>query len=197
MPSVHVHTKHSWALLLALMVVGPMAAQPLCDVLLRPAFHYSTDGLTLIVDDSSTTYGVIADRSWSFGDGSSVSTGSSHQYSAPGVYEVCLTLSSPSVDCIVTNHDLVLADLALGGGAILPAPEDTIYVFDEGHHLPQKALNHFAHHSRMISTSKWLDQCNKSLGAMLGVISGAGNVDRYGEQLPAALIDCKQRLDQL
>lgn len=105
--------------------------------------------------------------------------------------------SMHSVDCIVTNHDLVLADLALGGGAILPAPEDTIYVFDEGHHLPQKALNHFAHHSRMLSTSKWLDQCNKALGAMLGVISGAGNVDRFGEQLPAALIDCKQRLDQL
>lgn len=102
-----------------------------------------------------------------------------------------------SVDCIVTNHDLVLADLALGGGAILPAPQDTLYVFDEGHHLPQKALNHFAHHSRMLSTSKWLDQCNKTLGTMLGHISGAGNVDRYAEQLPAALMDAKQRLDQL
>ncbi|RZA00502.1 MAG: ATP-dependent DNA helicase DinG, partial [Moraxellaceae bacterium] len=102
-----------------------------------------------------------------------------------------------SVDCIVTNHDLVLADLALGGGAILPDPKDTLYVFDEGHHLPQKALNHFAHHSRMTSTSKWLDQCNKGLGAILGQISGAGNVDRYAEQVPAAFIDCKQRLDQL
>jgi len=102
-----------------------------------------------------------------------------------------------SVDCIVTNHDLVLADLALGGGAILPDPKDTLYIFDEGHHLPQKALSHFAHHSRMTSTSKWLDQCNKSLGAILGQISGAGNVDRYAEQLPAAFIDCKQRLDQL
>lgn len=84
------------------MVVEPMAAQPLCDVLLRPAFHYSTDGLTLTVADSSTTFGVIADRSWSFGDGSSISTGSSHQYSAPGIYQVCLTLSSPTIDCIVT-----------------------------------------------------------------------------------------------
>lgn len=102
-----------------------------------------------------------------------------------------------SVDCIVTNHDLVLADLALGGGAILPDPADCIYVFDEGHHLPQKALNHFSHHSRVLSTSKWLEQCNKTLGAMLGHISGAGNVDRYAEQLPAALMDCKQRLDQL
>src|SRR5690606_18060467 len=102
-----------------------------------------------------------------------------------------------NVDCIVTNHDLVLADLALGGGAVLPDPADTIYVFDEGHHLPQKALSHFSHHSRVLSTSKWLDQCNKALGAMLGNISGAGNVDRYAEQLPAALMDCKQELDRI
>ena len=102
-----------------------------------------------------------------------------------------------SVDCIVTNHDLVLADLALGGGAILPAPEDAIFVFDEGHHLPQKALSHFAYHSRMLATSKWLDQCNKAQGAMLGAISGTGNVDRYGEQLPAQLMETKQNLDRL
>ncbi len=102
-----------------------------------------------------------------------------------------------SVDCIVTNHDLVLADLALGGGAILPDPEDTLYVFDEGHHLPQKALSHFAHHARMLSTSKWLEQSNKGLGAILGAISGAGHVDRFGEQLPAAFMDCKQRLETI
>lgn len=102
-----------------------------------------------------------------------------------------------SIDCIVTNHDLVLADLALGGGAILPDPADTLYVFDEGHHLPQKALSHFSHHSRAHATSKWLEQCNKSLGTILGHISGAGNLDRFAEQLPAALMDCKQLLDRL
>ncbi len=105
--------------------------------------------------------------------------------------------SLDAVDCIVTNHDLVLSDLALGGGAILPAPADSIYVFDEGHQLPAKALNHFAHHSRIISTGTWLEQCNKNLGAMLGEISGAGDVDRFGEQLPAALTDCKRRIDQI
>src|SRR5690606_31136957 len=102
-----------------------------------------------------------------------------------------------SADCIVTNHDLVLADLALVGGAILPAPADSIYVFDEGHQLPAKAVNHFAHHSRVQATGKWLDQIQKNLGAMLGHISGAGNVDRYGEQLPAALADCKQRIEHI
>lgn len=62
------------------------------------------------------------------------------------------------VDCIVANHDLVLADLALGGGVILSAPEETIYIFDEGHHLPDKALNHFASHTRYGSTIRWLGQ---------------------------------------
>ena len=61
-----------------------------------------------------------------------------------------------SADIIVTNHDLVLADLALGGGAILSLPEDSIYVFDEGHHLPDKALSHFASFCRLHSTIAWL-----------------------------------------
>jgi len=100
-----------------------------------------------------------------------------------------------NVDVIVTNHDLVLADLALGGGAILPKPEDTLYVFDEGHHLPDKALNHFSKNSRLLSTSKWLEQSIKQLSGLMGNISGAGNIDRFGEQLPAALLDCKQQLD--
>ena len=102
-----------------------------------------------------------------------------------------------TADCIVTNHDLVLADLALGGGAILPGPADSIYVFDEGHQLPAKALNHFAHHSRLLATVRWLDQCNKGLGAVLGEIGEAGDVARFAEQVPAALLDCRQRLEEV
>ncbi len=100
-----------------------------------------------------------------------------------------------SYDCIVANHDLVLADLALGGGAILPNPKETIYIFDEGHHLPDKALGHFAFHTRVGSTAKWLDQNHKVLSSMLGDISGAGQVDHYAEQLPALLLETKQTLD--
>lgn len=102
-----------------------------------------------------------------------------------------------NVDCVVTNHDLVLADLALGGGAILPAPEDSIYIFDEGHQLPEKAIGHFAHHSRLMATSKWLEQGQKQLSAIMGNISGAGNVDRFAEQVPAALLDARQQLAQV
>ncbi|BBI61281.1 hypothetical protein HSBAA_25870 [Vreelandella sulfidaeris] len=61
-----------------------------------------------------------------------------------------------NADVIVANHDLVLADLALGGGAILPDPADCIFVFDEGHHLPEKALSHFAHRFAVHGYLRWL-----------------------------------------
>jgi ATP-dependent DNA helicase DinG len=61
-------------------------------------------------------------------------------------------------DCIVANHDLVLSDLAIGGGVILPHPGESIYVFDEAHQLPGKSINHFSHALRLGSTGKWLEQ---------------------------------------
>ncbi|NLW05254.1 MAG: ATP-dependent DNA helicase DinG [Pseudomonadaceae bacterium] len=65
-------------------------------------------------------------------------------------------------DIIVANHDLVLADLALGGGVILPPPEQTYYVFDEAHHLPDKAINHFAANFRFNATLSWLRLLKKT-----------------------------------
>jgi len=59
-------------------------------------------------------------------------------------------------DVIVTNHDLVLSDLSIGGGMVLPAPEDTLYVFDEGHHLAEKAKNHSTAFCHIHSTKQWL-----------------------------------------
>ncbi len=69
--------------------------------------------------------------------------------------------SMDSADCIVSNHDLVLTDLALGGGVILPEPEKCIYVFDEAHHLPIKSNNHFATFSKVRSTISWLERCEQ------------------------------------
>ena len=88
------------------------------------------------------------------------------------------------IDVIVTNHDLVLADLALGGGAILPDPRDCLYVFDEGHHLPDKAINHFAHNTRMSATTDWIDQLDKSLTKLLAQHPLPGDFGRLLEQVP-------------
>ncbi len=81
-----------------------------------------------------------------------------------------------NADVIVTNHDLVLSDLALGGGAILPAPQDTIYIFDEGHHLPDKALNHFSGFCRLGSTVQWVDDCRAQLSQAAGQLAAAPDV---------------------
>jgi len=70
-------------------------------------------------------------------------------------------------DCVVANHDLVLADLALGGGVILPDPQDTIYIFDEAHHLPLKSNNHFACFTRIKGSIANLDQWRKTLVKLL------------------------------
>ena len=98
---------------------------------------------------------------------------------------------------IVANHDLVLADLALGGGAILPKPSDTIYIFDEGHHLPDKALSHFAAHARILATSRWLGQTEgqwasfiEPFAQALGVVVRAQGMEKY-------LKDARQCVDLL
>lgn len=66
-------------------------------------------------------------------------------------------------DIIVANHDLVLADLALGGGVILPAPADSFYCFDEAHHLANKAIDQFASAQNLEQASLQLNQAGKYL----------------------------------
>lgn len=88
------------------------------------------------------------------------------------------------VDVIVTNHDMVLADLALGGGAILPDPRDTLYVFDEGHHLPDKAIGHFAHFTRLRATADWLGQVEKNLTKLLAQHPLPGELGRLIGAVP-------------
>ena len=61
----------------------------------------------------------------------------------------------------------MLADLSLGGGAILSAPEDTIYVFDEGHHLGSKTTGHFSYRLRIKSSQRWLAKATRSLNKLL------------------------------
>ena len=92
-----------------------------------------------------------------------------------------------NADIIVTNHDLTLSDLALGGGAILSAPEDSIYVFDEGHHLPDKALSHFASFCRLHTTVQWLAESGKLLAQAAPALAPLDALQRTLQRLPAAM----------
>jgi len=106
-------------------------------------------------------------------------------------------------DCIVTNHDLVLADLALGGGAILPAPEDTIYIFDEGHHLADKTLKQFTHQQGIRQLNRWYGQTRSGLKKFIKEWQGGGRgaslsdqVQEHVQPLEQQLIGLEQFLDQ-
>jgi ATP-dependent DNA helicase DinG len=99
-----------------------------------------------------------------------------------------------SADIIVTNHDLTLADLALGGGAILPEPEDCIYIFDEGHHLPDKALSHFASFCRLHTTVAWLNESAKVLTSGVPVLSNLAALRSSVKKLPAEMEEAAANL---
>ncbi|WP_020408799.1 ATP-dependent DNA helicase DinG [Hahella ganghwensis] len=98
---------------------------------------------------------------------------------------------------IVANHDLVFSDLSLGGGYVLPPPEQTIYIFDEGHHLADKALNHFAFSAGIKSSQKVLKALSKAVaeGQM-----GWGHDDKIGNHIPplsSSSIECHQILEAI
>lgn len=64
-------------------------------------------------------------------------------------------------DVIVANHALLMADIELGGGVILPEPEQTIYVIDEAHHLPRVARDFSSAASSLKGAATWLEKLNQ------------------------------------
>jgi len=97
-------------------------------------------------------------------------------------------------DVIIANHDLVMADLSLGGGAILPAPEDTIFVFDEGHHLPDKALMHFANQLTVKYMLNQMDTWRKQIPKIRLELAYGEQSERLLDELTDGLSQCHQHL---
>ncbi|MFC3283673.1 ATP-dependent DNA helicase DinG [Litchfieldella rifensis] len=102
-----------------------------------------------------------------------------------------------SADIIVANHDLVLADLSLGGGVVLPKPSDCIYVFDEGHHLPDKAIEHFTHRFAVNGAVRWLRTLKKSLTELNAALAVQPTVARLLAGFPEAIAALEPRLGEV
>jgi len=100
-------------------------------------------------------------------------------------------------DVIVTNHDLVLSDLRLGGGVILPAPEDSLYVFDEGHQLPAKCLNQFALRFHAGGTVQGLRDSERWLAASAKAWMAQGLDERLIPGMTSLLADLIQRSEDV
>ncbi len=97
-------------------------------------------------------------------------------------------------DCIVANHDLVMSDLALGGGVILPPPEETIYIFDEGHRLAETALNHFSASCRINASQLWLAKMIKQVESWQGLVAPVQELAAGLEKLSVAAVAAEKAL---
>ncbi|WP_105200553.1 ATP-dependent DNA helicase DinG [Pseudoalteromonas sp. T1lg10] len=77
------------------------------------------------------------------------------------------------MDVLVANHSLLLADLELGGGVILPEPENCIYVIDEAHHLAHITRDFSSAAATIKGTQDWLEKLLKFSGKMAQAIFSA------------------------
>ncbi|WP_448555469.1 ATP-dependent DNA helicase DinG [Thalassotalea montiporae] len=59
---------------------------------------------------------------------------------------------------LVINHSLLLSDLEMGGGKILPEPDETYYVIDEAHHLPKVTRDHSSAAITLKGSLEWLQK---------------------------------------
>jgi ATP-dependent DNA helicase DinG len=73
-------------------------------------------------------------------------------------------------DVLVINHSLLLADLDLGGGKILPAPEDVFYIIDEAHHLPKVTRDHSSASISVKGAIEWLTKLRETGDKMAKLI---------------------------
>ena len=75
-----------------------------------------------------------------------------------------------AADVLVINHSLLLADLDLGGGRILPSPEDVYYIIDEAHHLPKVTRDFSSASASIKGVIEWLGKLPETSDKMAKLI---------------------------
>ena len=75
-------------------------------------------------------------------------------------------------DVIVANQNLLLSDLDLGGGRLLPPPESCLVVIDEAHGLPRRVLNQAARSLDFLSLNAHLGLARRLHGELDRAIGG-------------------------
>jgi ATP-dependent DNA helicase DinG len=71
---------------------------------------------------------------------------------------------------LVVNHSLLLADLDLGGGRILSAPDETFYIIDEAHHLPKVTRDFSSANISLKGSIEWLTKLRETGDKMSALI---------------------------
>ena len=77
-------------------------------------------------------------------------------------------------DVIVVNHALLLADLSMGGGIVLPEPEQCLYILDEAHHIASVAREQGSARLALRQLRRSLEQFNKWHGKLNDLLGHDG-----------------------
>lgn len=99
-------------------------------------------------------------------------------------------------DVVITNQDLVLSDI-INDSSILPKAQDCIFIFDEGHHLAEKSLSHFAN---SVSTDFIKNTVNKTYAMIekIAKITNKNIIDKEkNKKLDEALTNLNTALTNL
>jgi len=105
------------------------------------------------------------------------------------------------VDIIIANHDLLLADLAMGGGVILPAPRESFYCIDEAHHFAARATQQFAAAHALNGSLLWLEKTGHAvmraahLLATSYPLAGAEQINQLAETVTGYLMELRTLLN--
>jgi ATP-dependent DNA helicase DinG len=116
-------------------------------------------------------------------------------------YKVCPFFKAreelETVDVVIANHDLLLADMAMGGGVILPDPSETFYCIDEAHHLADKAIKQFAASHGINGSLAWLEKIEGALSKAYSLVRNfqhAKKITELSESLGSYLQDFRGAL---
>ena len=93
-----------------------------------------------------------------------------------------------TVDVVVANHDLLLADISMGGGVILPAPENAFYCIDEAHHLAKKAVNQFAAEHSLHQAQTFLERL-PALTGKVAALADKAEVANLADEAATAMLE--------
>ena len=86
-------------------------------------------------------------------------------------------------DVLIVNHALMLADLELGGGVILPEPQDCYYVIDEAHHLPRITRDFSSAQASVQGVKAWLQTMAVAMRQLTQTLSSSEISEAVGKLL--------------
>lgn len=79
-------------------------------------------------------------------------------------------------DVLIVNHDLLLSDLDLGGGVVLPPPEECFYCIDEAHRFARTSLKHFARSYPLSLSEHFIENSRQLLLFFSSYVKGEENI---------------------